>query len=84
MPFCMARKERMAIALKKYFAVRAASASAVRLSSVQIDSYRTQVVAEMKKLGATNRELLLLHDATIKNSIINKREPRDVAWAILQ
>lgn len=72
------------IVLKKYFAMRMAYASAVQISSVQIDAYREQVVIEMKKMGATEQELSLLHDITIKNSIINKREPRDVAWAILQ
>lgn len=72
------------IDLKKYFAMRMVSASTVHISSVQIDSYRERVVTEMKKMGATEQELSLLHDITIKNSIINKREPRDVAWAILQ
>lgn len=72
------------IILKKYFAMRMVAASAVQVSSVQIDAYRERVVIEMKKMGATEQELSLLQDVTIKNSIINKRDPRDVAWAILQ
>lgn len=68
--------------MKKYFAMR--SASTVSVSSPQMTAYREQVICEMKKMGATEQELALLHDITIKNSIINKREPRDVAWAILQ
>lgn len=72
------------IALKKYFAMRLAAAAPVNVSSFQINDYRERVICEMKKMGASEQELSLLHDATITNSIINKREPRDVAWAILQ
>lgn len=74
----------MMIALKKYFAMRVASASVVQITAVQIDTYREMLISEMKKMGASENELSLVHDATITNSIINKREPRDVAWAILQ
>lgn len=83
MLFCIA-KGRMMIALKKYFAMRVASASVVQITAVQIDTYREMLISEMKKMGASENELSLVHDATITNSIINKREPRDVAWAILQ
>lgn len=72
------------IVLKKFFAMRMASVSTASVSSLQISSYRELVITEMKKMGATDQELSLVHDATITNSIINKREPRDVAWAILQ
>lgn len=64
--------------------MRSATASNIRVSSPQISAYREQVICEMKKMGATEQEFSLLRDTTIKNSIINKREPRDVAWAILQ
>ncbi len=70
--------------MKKYFAMRMASVSTASVSSSQIATYRESVIVEMKKLGATEQEITLVHDATIANSIINKREPRDVAWAILQ
>lgn len=70
--------------LNKYFAMRMASMPTIQISPQQINLYREQVKAEMKKMGATEQELALVHDATIRNSIINKREPGDVAWAILQ
>lgn len=55
-----------------------------QVTSLQIALYRERLIDEMKAMGASDQELLMIHDATIKNSIINKREPRDVAWAILQ
>ena len=57
---------------------------ATQATSLQIALYRERLINEMKAMGASEQELLMVHDATIKNSIINKREPRDVAWAILQ
>lgn len=54
------------------------------ISQNEITSYRSLLIAEMKKIGATNRDIDLIHDATIRNSIRNKRKPEDVAWAILQ
>lgn len=74
----------MMITLKKYFAMRMASVSAVQVTAIQIASYRERLICEMKKMGASEQELSLIHETTIMNSIINKREPRDVAWAILQ
>ncbi len=50
----------------------------------EITRYRLVLVAEMKKQGATENELSLIHDATIRNSIRSNRKPEDVAWAILQ
>ena len=67
--------------MKKYFAMRI---STEQVTDIQIASYREKLINEMKKMGASEKELLLIHDATIKNSIINKREPRNVAWALLQ
>ena len=83
MLFCIA-KERVKMVMNKYFAMRTAPAYAAQISHAQIDAYRKLVVREMKKMGATEQELLLLHDITVANSIMNKREPRDVAWALLQ
>lgn len=74
----------MMITLKKYFAMRIASVSTVQITAVQIASYRKELINEMIKMGASEQELSLVHETTITNSIINKREPRDVAWAILQ
>lgn len=46
--------------------------------------YRDQVESEMEKQGATEQELDLLHDATIRNAIRRNRCPRDVAEVILE
>lgn len=46
--------------------------------------YRNKLLIEMKKMGASDRELMLIQDATIRNAIRRKRKPEDVAWAILQ
>ena len=46
--------------------------------------YRDQVETEMEKLGATEQEFALLHDATIRNAIRKNRSPKDVAEAILE
>ena len=39
---------------------------------------------EMKKQGATDKELNLITDQIIRNTIKNDRNVEDVAWAILQ
>lgn len=48
------------------------------------DIYKLEVVAEMKKIGANKEEISLLKDETIMNAIKNKRNPSDIAWAIIQ
>lgn len=70
--------------MKKFFVQRLSVANSVNISASDISSYRNLLIVEMKKMGATDNDLQLVHDATIKNSIINKRKPEDVAWAILQ
>lgn len=69
--------------MKKYFMQRNASIAS-SITQDQIDAYRTTVVIEMEKMGATNQELSLLRTETVLNSIRNHRKPEDVAWAILQ
>ena len=49
-----------------------------------VASYRNLVIIEMEKLGASESDKHLLNDATIRNSIRNKRKPEDVAWALIQ
>lgn len=49
-----------------------------------IDDYRHLLQQEMIKLGASEQELELIKDATIRNAIKRNRKPEDVAWAILQ
>ena len=69
--------------MKKYFMQRNASIAS-SITQDQIDAYRTTVVIEMEKMGATNQEISLLRTETVPNSIRNPRKPEDVAWAILQ
>ena len=69
--------------MKKYFMQRNASIAS-SITQDQIDAYRTTVVIEMEKMGATNQEISLLRTETVLNSIRNHRNPEDVAWAILQ
>jgi hypothetical protein len=70
--------------MKKYFLQRSSCQSAATISSIQVQSYRELVIEAMKRMGATEQEISLLHEVTIKNSIMNKRKPEDVAWAVLQ
>ncbi len=69
--------------MKKYFLLRKCVAD-TSTSPEEILQYRTMVILEMKKMGATDQEIKLLRNETIINSIRNKRSPEDVAWAILQ
>lgn len=52
--------------------------------NIIIDNYRYLLQQEMVKLGATEQELTLIKDATIRNAIKRNRKPEEVAWAILQ
>ena len=49
-----------------------------------IASFRELVIFELDKMGASENEKNLLHDAAIYNAIKSNRLPEDVAWAILQ
>lgn len=40
--------------------------------------------AEMRKLGATEVDYALINRNMVRNALRNEREPRDVAWAIMQ
>ncbi len=68
--------------MKKYFLSR--NISTPNISPEKIDAYRTLVVREMQKMGATNQEISLLCQETIINSLQKNRKPEDVAWAVLQ
>lgn len=52
--------------------------------SPEIDSYRKALQNELIKLGASEQEINLIKDATIRNAIRRKRKPEDVAWALMQ
>lgn len=46
--------------------------------------YKERIIEEMKLLGATQDEIDLLTVQIVLNGINNNREPKSVAWAILQ
>ena len=46
--------------------------------------YRESIIEEMKNFNATKEELALLADNTVINGLLNKRDPKSVALAILQ
>ena len=52
--------------------------------NISVNEYRHLLQQEMIKLGASEQELSLIKDATIRNAINKDRKPEDVAWAILQ
>lgn len=70
--------------MKKYFLLQAKQISTSHISSTQIETFRCLLIQEMEKLGATEADFSLICDTIILNSIINKRRPEDVAWAVLQ
>lgn len=53
-------------------------------NSSEFFTYRESIIEEMKNLNATKEELDLLVDNTVINGLINKRNPKSVALAVLQ
>ena len=70
--------------MKAYFKRLNSSVDRDKIENKQIDSYRTALVTELKKQGATESEIGLISDAVIINSINAGRGPKAAAWAILQ
>lgn len=70
--------------MKKFFIRQVSICSSDTICQDEIVRYRSLLIVEMKKMGATEDEINLIHDATIRNSIRNNRKPEEVAWAILQ
>lgn len=70
--------------MKKFFARQLSVCVTKTICQDEIVRYRSLLIIEMKKMGATEDEISLIHDATIRNSIRNNRKPEEVAWAILQ
>lgn len=70
--------------MKKFFARQLSVCVTKTICQDEILRYRSLLIIEMKKMGATEDEIALIHDATIRNSIRNNRKPEEVAWAILQ
>ena len=55
-----------------------------KITNKEINEYKDNLILELEKLGATNKEKELVKENTIINAIRQNREPKDVAWAILQ
>ncbi|MCM1267069.1 MAG: hypothetical protein NC302_04115 [Bacteroidales bacterium] len=71
--------------MKKYFMNQLAALQEVSdITQEDIASFREMVILELDKMGASENEKNLLHDATIYNAIKRNRLPEDVAWAVLQ
>ena len=70
--------------MKKYFLKKQASLAVCPIEPERIKEYRAALEQAMERMGATEAEKELIHDATIRNSIMSNRKPEDVAWAILQ
>ena len=54
------------------------------ITTLQLNNYRSLLIEEMFKLGASKQEISLIKDATIRNAIRKNRKPEDGAWALLQ
>lgn len=70
--------------MKSYFKRLNSSIDVNSVNTKQIDSYRVALVSEMKKQGASESDIGLVSDTVIINSINAGRNPKAVAWAILQ
>lgn len=70
--------------MKAYFKRLNSSVNVERIGTKQINSYRVALVSELKKQGATESDIGLVSDTVIINSINAGRNPKAVAWAILQ
>ncbi len=57
---------------------------AVNITEIQMQQYRCELEQQMLLQGATEKEISMIKDATIRNSIRASRKPEDVAWALLQ
>lgn len=70
--------------MKKYFEMLAAEMDNSAISPEEIRKFRELVVDAMVIMGANPEEIVILHDASIRNAIRQKSTPEDLAWAILQ
>lgn len=50
----------------------------------QIAEYKKEVIKVMKEKGASDMQIRLVRDGSVRYAIINKRKPEDLAWAIMQ
>lgn len=56
----------------------------IEITKDMIERYHYDLLRQMLLQGATQKEISLIKEETIINSIKNNRKPRDVAWALLQ
>lgn len=70
--------------MKKFFEKQLSAYIGKSICKDEILYYRSVLIATMRKMGATENDINLIHEATIINSIRDNRKPEDVAWAILQ
>lgn len=70
--------------MNKFFEKWLTQKSSEDISQEDVVQYRLTLLCEMKRLGATENDLSLISNSIITNSIKNKRNPKEVAWAILQ
>ena len=68
----------------KYFEHAIRHQETFNISASDIRLYHAHLVATMKAQGASESDLALISDELIINSILNKINPEDAAWAILQ
>ncbi len=68
----------------KYFERNIGRTELLGISTSDIQRYRVRLTSCMQALGASDADLSLVHDELIQNSILNKINPEDTAWAILQ
>lgn len=54
------------------------------ITEEKIRVYKEELVEELKKQGATEKEIGLISDELIINAINNKNSASNVAWALLQ
>ena len=70
--------------MKKYFLAKQEQNALIQISQKEIDAYRNRLIDALLRLGATDNDMSLICDTIVKNSILNHRNPEDVAWAVLQ
>lgn len=54
------------------------------ITEEEIKAYKKELVEELKKQGAIEKEIGLISDELIINAINNKRNVSDIVWALLQ
>ena len=56
----------------------------MEFSKREILDYKKKLKVEFINQGAKKSDFLLIKDETIINSLKQNRDPRDVAWALIQ